>query len=225
MCGRITQKSNLHQIAEEFAADPSPAIGWEPIYNITPGMNVVAVRLVDGKRELARFQWQLVPSWSPTRKTTYSTFLARAERVRTAPAFRSAYQHRRCLVVADFYHEWEGPKKARLPTRYQVDGGKPFALAGLWERWDKEGEPLESCAVIVTEANALASKVHDRMPVILDERDYDGWLRGDEIPLIPFPPERMEAFENTTWLNDPRHQGPECIGPRSPQKSLLPKDG
>ena len=106
-----------------------------------------------------------------------STINARADTVAVKPASRAAYKRRRCLVLADGYYEWLRVGKLKQPSLYEVDGGKPFALAGLWEQWwgtgDKDSPPLETCSLLTTEANELARKVHDRMPVILEPVDYD----------------------------------------------------
>ena len=140
-----------------------------PRYNIAPTQEVAAVRLADGKRELAMLHWGLIPVWAKEKKIAFSTINARGDTVATKPAFRSAFKRRRCLVLADGYYEWQRDGKTKLPWLYEVEGGKPFALAGLWEVWhgsDKgDGPPLESCSLITTDANKLAAKVHDRMPV------------------------------------------------------------
>ena len=111
--------------------------------------------------------------------------------------------------------------KAKQPYLYEVDGGQPIAFAGLWEQWwgtgDKEGPPLESCTVITTDANELAAKVHNRMPVILDPVDYDFWLNPESgeaaYMLTPFPADRMTATPVSTTVNNARNEGPECIAP------------
>jgi len=158
----------------------------------------------------------LIPSWAKDKKIAYSTINARSDTVATKPAFRSAFKRRRCLVLADGYYEWEKSGKSKLPWLYEVDGGKPFAFAGLWESWKPAGadESLESCTIITTDANELASQVHVRMPVILDSADHDAWLAGEQIPLIPFPPERMSTRPISTLVNNARNEGPECIEPR-----------
>ena len=217
MCGRITLRAPLTVLMEQFEAELGPVQQWLPRFNIAPTTDVLAVRMMDGHRELAQLRWSLIPSWAESAKLQYSTFNARAERVKTAPAFRSAYKKRRCLVLADSYIEWKKEGKERLPTRYEIDGGQPFAMAGLWETWHDPANELhvvESCTVIITEANDLAAEVHDRMPVILDAEDYTGWLAGEEIPLIPFPSERMSAIATSTLINNARNQGPEVIAPR-----------
>ena len=116
-------------------------------------------------------------------------------------------------------HEWLRVGKSKQPYLYEVDGGKPFALAGLWEQWwgtgDKEAPPLETCSLITTDANKLAQKVHDRMPVILDPVDYNAWLNPDAgdvaYILAPFDAHRMTAKPVSTYVNNARNQGPECF--------------
>jgi putative SOS response-associated peptidase YedK len=152
-------------------------------------------------------KWDLEPSWAKDLKN--APINARSDTVATKPTFRTAFKKRRCLVLGDGYVEWEKSGKAKLPWLYEVDGGKPFAFAGLWEWWGgPDGKEL------TTDANELASEVHHRMPVILDEHDYDGWLAGDQIPLVPFDSERMTARPISTTINNVKNQGPPCVEAR-----------
>ena len=218
MCGRFTLRSKLNVLLAEFAAEVQDGTVWEPRYNIPPTAPVPAVRLINGRRQLSLLKWGLIPSWAKDTKIAFSTINARADTVATKPAFRTAFKKRRCLVLADGYFEWEQAGKAKLPWLYEIDGGKPFAFAGLWEAWYGQGEdkpPLESCTIITTEPNALASRFHDRMPVILHPDDYDEWLEGKEIPLVSFEAERMSAKPVSTFVNSVKNQGPECIAPRA----------
>jgi len=110
-----------------------------------------------------------------------------------------------------------------LPTRCcKRDGGKPFVFAGLWEQWwganHTATEPLESCTIITTDANPLAAEIHNRMPVLLEEQDYDAWLNaanqdGESLRYLfkPFPVDRMSVRPVSTFVNNVRHEGPECI--------------
>jgi putative SOS response-associated peptidase YedK len=222
MCARYNLRTKLNLLLSQFAAELAEAMELEPRYSIKPGekeAQVAAVRLADGRRQLVRLHWPLIPSWSKTRKLAFSTVNARAETVAVKPVFRSAYKKRRCLVLADGYVEWETKGKEKLPWLYEMDNGRPFAIAGLWEAWhDPEqphAPPYESCTLLVTEGNDLTLSIdHDRMPVILDEADYDDWLTGEEIPLVPFPSDRMTARPISTYINDPRHEGPVCLAPR-----------
>jgi putative SOS response-associated peptidase YedK len=227
MCGRFTQRMTWAELVRLYrATEPwiGPAPKSERRYNIAPTQDVAAVRLVDGKRQLATLRWGLIPIWSKSAKIGYSTINARADTVATKPAFRSAFKKRRCLVPADGYYEWETVGKSKLPWLYEVADG-PFAFAGIWEAWygpDKNYDqpPLESCSLIVTDASALAAKVHERMPVILDPVDYDAWLDPESEPerlqslLVPYDG-RLTARPVSTYVNDARHEGPQCIAPRA----------
>ena len=217
MCARYNLRSPLNVLLDQFAAELQEAAVWEPRYNIPPTAAVPAIRLVEGKRQLALLKWGLVPSWAKDTKIAYSTINARADTVATKPAFRTAYKKRRCLVPATGYYEWETVGKSKLPWLYEIDGGEPFAFAGLWEQWFGHGDgqpPLETCTILTTEPNELASRFHDRMPVILHPDDYDAWLEGEQIPLVSFEAERMTAKPLSTFVNNVKNQGPECIAPR-----------
>jgi putative SOS response-associated peptidase YedK len=136
--------------------------------------------------------------------------------VATKPAFRSAYKKRRCLILSDGYYEWLREGKDRQPFLYEVDGGKPFAMVGLWEWWggpEGKNEPVESCTIITTDANKIANEIHDRMPVILDEGDYDAWLSCGEVPLVPFVAKRMKARPVSRYVNKVGNEGEECVAP------------
>jgi putative SOS response-associated peptidase YedK len=214
MCGRFTLRARLNRILAEFAAEAAERMEWEPRYNIPPTAPVPAVRLIDGKRQLSLLKWGLIPSWAKDAKIAFSTINARADTVATKPAFRTAYKKRRCLVLADGYFEWETQGKTKLPWFYEIDDGKPFAFAGLWEAWYGNGEgkpPVESCTIITTEPNGLAATFHDRMPVILDPADYDAWMEGEQIPLVSFPDDRMSARPVSIFVNSVKNQGPECV--------------
>ncbi len=105
--------------------------------------------------------------------------------------------------------------KDKLPYLYELDGGKLFSLGGLWESWKDPAvagaEPLETFTLITTDANELASEIHDRMPVIVHPEDRQGWLAGEEIPLEPFPTDGMSTRRVSTFVNNSRHEGPECV--------------
>jgi putative SOS response-associated peptidase YedK len=224
MCGRYTLRTKLNVLLSQFAAELAEGVEWQPRYNIPPTAPVPIVRLAEGKRQLALAKWGLIPSWAKDTKIAFSTINSRADTVATKPAFRAAYKKRRCLVLADGYFEWEAQGKAKLPWLYEVDGGKPFAFAGLWEQWWGNGEdkpPVETCTIITTDPNELAATFHDRMPVILDDEDYDAWMQGEQIPLVAFPQDRMSARPVSTFVNSVKNQGPECIAPRGEEPPAI----
>ncbi len=166
MCGRFTLRTPTHRLAEAFGVRDLPNL--PPRYNIAPTQDAAVVRPgPEGEaRELAMLRWGLVPSWSEG-PSAYSMINARAETVATKPAFRAAFRHRRCLVPADGFYEWQRVDGGKQPYLVELASGEPFAFAGLWEHWEG-GDVIESFTIIVTEANELLRPIHERMPVILD---------------------------------------------------------
>src|SRR5439155_15824792 len=168
-----------------------------PRYNVAPTQFIPLVRPAADRpgREVATAKWGLVPSWAEDPGIGSRMINARSETVATKPAFRSAFKKRRCLVPATGFYEWEKVGAKKLPHLFTVSDGRPFALAGLWESWHRDGEELESFTIVTTEANELLAKYHDRMPVIVHPNDYDLWLRGapQEVGAVlqPYPTDRM----------------------------------
>jgi putative SOS response-associated peptidase YedK len=166
-------------------------------YNVAPQTFQPIVRLNSdtGEREIVMMRWGLIPAWSRNAKIGYSTINAKAETVATTPAFREAFKSRRCLIPADAFYEWQKiDAKTKQPFAIGMKDGSPYAFAGLWERWRDPAskEPLETFTVITTDANELLEAMHDRMPVILEPKDYDRWLQPGD-PARP-PTDLLRAF-------------------------------
>jgi putative SOS response-associated peptidase YedK len=190
---------------------------WDPRYNIAPSQEVLAVRILpdSGEREGTLLRWGLIPSWAKDPGIGNSLANARADTIAEKPAFRSAFKKRRCLVVADGFYEWGTGDGGKIPYYFQLQDGEPFAFAGLWERWEKGEEPVESCTLITTEANGVVGRVHNRMPVILEPDDYDRWLDPNEQDakelLRPLPDDALISYAVSKLVNNPRNERPECI--------------
>ena len=218
MCGRYIRTTPIEQFAELFHAEGHPEC-W-PSYNIPPSTKVLVARNTpEGGRELAALKWGLVPAWSDEPKTEYSTINARSETVAQKPAFRSAFRHRRCLIAADGLYEWHPqPDGHKQPYFIYLKDHAPFAFAGIWEHWERDGKTLDSCSIIVTAANSLMQPIHERMPVILPPEHYDAWMDPSltdptilQPLLVPYPSERMQLHPVKTTVNSPRHEGPDLI--------------
>jgi putative SOS response-associated peptidase YedK len=206
MCGRYVRKSTRREIAAWFAAEDSDAAEWGASYNVAPQTFQPIVRLNrdTGMREIALMRWGLIPYWSKDAKIAYSTINAKAETVATAPAFRDAFKHRRCLVPADAFYEWQKlDPKHKQPFAIALANQEPYGFAGLWERWKdpQTREWLETFSIITTDPNQLVAPLHNRMPVIIERKDYARWLGGGDPrqPLLdllrPFPAEQMIAWK------------------------------
>ena len=229
MCGRFARRSTEEVLADWFGVTPegmpgSPTTGlrrwggvpwFAPSYNAAPQSVQPVVRLNrdTGAREFSLLRWGLVPFWARDAKLGYATINARAEQAAAKPAYREAFKKRRCLVPADAFYEWQRTdKKTKLPFAFALKGGEPYALAGLWERWQpKEGAALETFTILTTDPNALMEPVHNRMPVILEPRDYARWLEpGDPARppadlLRPFPAEKMTAWRVSERVGNVRN--------------------
>ncbi|MCL1465764.1 SOS response-associated peptidase [Argonema galeatum] len=219
MCGRFSFTQSEKIVAEVFQLASVPTLS--PRYNIAPTQPVptVLVDSDDKNRHLKMLRWGLIPSWAKDIKIGAKLINARAETVAEKPAFRSAFKRRRCLILADGFYEWQEQEGKKQPFYFRLQDGKPFAFAGLWERWEKgEDEAIASCTILTTESNELMGPIHDRMPVILDPKDYDKWLDPEvqkpeslQSLLQPYKSEEMTFYPVTTKVNNAKTDSPDCI--------------
>ncbi len=219
MCGRFALYTDPLALAKRFQAENVPEL--LPSYNVAPSQAIPIIRQEQGRRIFAMTRWGLIPSWAKEINTGYSTINARAETFAEKPAFRSAFQYRRCLIPADGFFEWQeiATSKIKQPWYISLKNQEPMALAGLWERWQgRDGSEIESCTIIVTSGNELMQSIHDRMPVILSPENWDTWLdttntnkQGLQILLTQYPADEMAAWPVSTVVNSPKHNGEECI--------------
>jgi putative SOS response-associated peptidase YedK len=215
MCGRFALFSPADIVARHFGLDETSAL--VPRHNLAPSQPVYIIRQqVDGRRVLGMADWGLIPAWSAEPKCGFSTFNARAETVATKPAFRQAFQLRRCLIPADGYYEWHTQGRQKQPYFIYRQDRSPFAFAGLWERWERGGPVLESCTIIVTGANARTRAIHDRMPVILAPEDYSRWLlpasaESAQALLVPCASDCLAYHAVADFVGNPRNDDPRCM--------------
>jgi len=144
------------------------------------------VRLANGASELVPMHWRLIPyRWKKPLTQLPATFNARAESVADKPIFRDAFKRHRCIIPASGYYEWITKPDGKQPYYINAADGTMLSFAGLWDRWRDlaTSEPVASCTIIVTDANALTRPIHDRMPVVLDTRRMSG--RGWPVRLAP----------------------------------------
>lgn len=196
-----------------FAIEDVPNL---PSHNVAPTQPVVVVRMDDGGKACAVLRWGLIPLWAKDKKISFIN--ARADTLFEKPAFRATVKRRRCLILADGYYEWKTVGKKKQPFFFRLKEDKPFAFAGIWERWTKEVTPIESCAIITTEANELSRAVHDRMPVMLQRPEADAWIDPTaEEPaalaelLRPFPVELMTCYAVGQAVNSVKNNNPSCL--------------
>jgi putative SOS response-associated peptidase YedK len=221
MCGRYTLTKSPASVMRTLGI--TDAVPFRPRYNIGPGQ-LVSILLRDdrmSRHTLQSMQWGLVPSWTKDPDAAKKIINARAETVSEKPTFKGGAKYRRCLLPADGFYEWaKAGAGGKQPFYFQVLDGESFCFAGLWERWEdrRTGRVIESCVIITTAANELMKPIHDRMPVILDEKACVVWLDGGSqfSPdirqlLVPFSAERMNARPVGRTVNNPAFDTSDCI--------------
>ncbi len=214
MCGRFAFYSPAEATAALFGV--SGALPVEPRFNIAPTQYVAAVREGgDAKRELVMLRWGLVPFWAKDPSIGNRMINARAETVAEKPAYRAAYRHRRCLVLADGFYEWHRGGDAKVPWFVSLASDEPFALAGLWEQWhDRDsGDELQTTTLLTTEANAFMAPLHHRMPVILTPESADTWLASGGRLLASWSAPRLRAWPVDRRVNNARNEGEDLVEP------------
>lgn len=190
MCGRYTHTLSWQQIHDLYRLTvPKVLLNLQERYNVCPTQEMPVV--VEG-RELKRMKWGLILYWSKDGGKPYTTINARAESVKTKPAFREPFKRRRCLVPASGFYEWRQEDGVKQPYYITLKDG-PMTFAGLWDTWKGPEGPVETYTIVTTTANDTLKELHDRMPVILPEKQWEPWLDHATSPdeaekmLQPYP--------------------------------------
>jgi putative SOS response-associated peptidase YedK len=198
-----------------YSLIPATPRNIQPRYNIAPTQQVGVVTQDGDHLTYSEMRWWLVPSWwSKDLKSLPATFNARAEDIEQKAMFRSAVKKTRCLIPASGFFEWTGEKTARKPWFISAKDGKPLTFAGLFENWkDREsGEEIQSCTIITCAANDFMSRIHNRMPVILDEKDWQSWLEEPRTDLLkPANDDNLQAWRVSPEVNSSRYQGEDTM--------------
>jgi putative SOS response-associated peptidase YedK len=226
MCGRYTLKTDAKVIQDELGLEESPPVTAR--YNIAPTQGAPIVTAM-APRVLTVAQWGLIPFWATDPRIASRHINARSESLDEKKAFKEAFERRRCLVIADGFYEWTHAGKTSQPFYIHLASGRPFTLAGLWEKWrSPAGLDVVSFTILTTRADAFMSKLHDRMPVFLSPKERATWLSPDapkealKALFEPHTPEALEAFEVEPRVNSVAVDDVRCLEPaRQVQLSLL----
>lgn len=254
MCCRYHLSTSPVLIAELFGvATIAPAIrSWLPRYNIAPGQACVMVRGLSGVAppppglrqrgglsgplaslpcEVATARWGLIPRWAADETIGVRTINAGIETADSTPSLRESFRTRRCVVPADGFYEWTTTGGRKTPlwigvVSEQTGTPGPFAMAGIWDRWEGPAGAVETFSVLTCAPNSLMAEIHDRMPVILAREDYAAWMDPSNTDVAgltrlcrAIAPERMVAHPVGALVNSPRHDSPRCLEPASQMDS------
>jgi len=171
MCSRYSRTKGQAKVGQHRIV-----ISTAPQGLVRPTDRAVVLRQGAKGIEESTLRWGLVPSWAKDLAIGVRCLNARAETIFEKPAFKEAFQKRRCLVPTDGFWEWEKIGSRKVPWKFTRPDGDEFLMAGLWDRWMGGGEPRESFTIITTTPNGVVGEVHDRMPVILSPEDGAAWL-------------------------------------------------
>jgi putative SOS response-associated peptidase YedK len=234
MCGRyalVNGKMIFQLFGKNHLGSRKDELDDLPRYNAAPMQRMPVVAVRNGDLVLQKMQWWLVPHWSKDGKIKSAAFNAKAETLDQNKLFAPYFRSSRCLIPADAFYEWKNltvqkevrgkmlEMQEKLPMCIRMKNGKTFMFAGLFSVWRNEkGEEFPSFTIITTTPNKLMAEVHTRMPVILEEKDFDGWLdrNNKDIDalnklLISYPASQMEVFSVSKYVNNSRNEGPECM--------------
>lgn len=215
MCGRMALTLPHDAMAQMFSARPGNDLPEVPNYNVCPSVQVAAVTADAGGRQYRSMRWGFVPHWYKKENGGPLLINARAETIAEKPAFKAACRERRCLIPAAGFYEWERPEDgSKLPWFVTRADGAPLVFAAIWQDW---GDLGATAAIVTTAANTAMSRIHHRIPVVVERNDWALWLgEGGHgaATLMHAPEEDTLAFHRVdTAVNSNRAQGPQLIEP------------
>jgi putative SOS response-associated peptidase YedK len=223
MCGRFTISISADELKEylkeSYEIEEVNAEFDLPRYNVAPGQPIISI-INDGKKNrVGLFKWGLVPSFSKDEKIGNSLINAKSETLIEKPSFKSSYESKRCVIIANGFYEWKKEEKQKTPMHIKMIDSSIFPIAGLWSTYTKtDGSKLHTATIITTEANTLVSTIHDRMPVILTEENKKIWLNPQikdtsilQKLLKPYDASLMQSYPVSSLVNSATNDTPECI--------------
>ncbi len=228
MCGRFTISKTEQELEKRFGANFYTRV-LEARYNIAPTRNSPVITAGE-PATFQFFRWGLVPFWAKDPSVGLRMINARQETLQEKPAFRNAWLHRRCLVIADSWYEWLPLGKRKQPYRLLRTDREAFAFAGLWETWSPahKGEnrdpaqDLHSFTIITCPAPGSIAHIHDRMPAILLPDHERLWLdhslpaREVEQLMMPYPEDELTYYPVSDAVNNARNEDRRLLEPVDP---------
>ncbi len=201
MCGQFSLDLDAFALKGEFDISEMPSV-WELRPHIFPSQPVAVIKAPD-IHVINMMNWGLIPFWTKDATISRHTFNARSETLSEKPSFRMPFQKQRCIIPATGFYEWlrQGDTKSKAtPYLFQLADKKAFAFAGLWDVWQKYEHPVYSCTIITCDANAIMQHYHDRMPVLLQKKDYHIWINSNNVLelqklLVPYASPLMTVSE------------------------------
>ncbi len=220
MCGRFGFNISQEQLKDKYGIVLE--VPATPRFNIAPSQPVLALTSNEFKKNTTQakhLQWGLIPEWAEDPNIGFKMFNARRETIMQKASFKNAFRRRRCIVPVSGFYEWDRKQNPRQPYWFTLVNDQSMALAGIWEHWQNaQGTELETLSLITTGANMTVRPIHDRMPVILKQADFNTWLHTDEtelkkvFPLLQTcPAQAIKKHPVSTKVNKTNTDGADLI--------------
>jgi len=210
----------MESIIEELAIEEwqNPE-NYFPSYNIAPTQDTPVI-IFNKKRRVKSMRWGLIPSWAKDQSIASRLINARSETILEKPSFKNLVPKQRCIVIADGYYEWKKSSGKSRPYYISHKENKLLPMAGLWDRWNnRQGQYISTYTVITTRPAENISHIHNRMPVILNEKDINPWLNtvdtslGDCMNLLKPLENDLNSFEVSSFVNSALNNSSRCVEP------------
>jgi putative SOS response-associated peptidase YedK len=220
MCGRFTMtRRDKSELAAMLGVAKGELGDYVPRFNIAPTQSYFVLKTEYESREAIPATWGLVNSWAKDASRASLCINARAETVHKLPSYREAFEKRRCVVPADGFYEWRGPKAMREPLWIHPADEGLLLFAGLCDAWQpRPGEWQTTFTILTTAANRLLEPIHNRMPVVLDEAGAADWMNCREPDplslkrlLVPAPNDLLVVKPASPLVNNVKNEGPNLL--------------
>lgn len=223
MCGRTSMFIQQPEMENRFDADLADDAEYRPRYNISPG-EPIEVITNDAPDTIDQFHWGLIPFWADDLQG--GMINARSETVAEKRPFEKAWESRACLVLSSGFYEWKKPNGGpKQPYRIYRKDDPAFAMAGLWETWERDDETIDCVTILTTEPSELMEPIHGRMPVVLPKDAEQRWLKAGPAERAercqPYPDNDLDADAISTRVNNPANDDPSVIEPLGHDQSGL----
>ena len=229
MCGRSSLTKTEKELEDRFGAtfysEDLERYNPLPNFNVAPSHMHPVLTNAD-PWHFQCFRWGLIPFWAKDEKIAFKLINARSETIQSKPAFRQAFQKRRCLVPFDGFYEWKRRGKEKIPYRITCKNTEIFTIAGLWEKWTSpKGQIIHSFTLLTQEPNSTIAEIHNRMPAILLPEEEHLWI-SNEISdenamkcIRPLPDEYTQIYRVSKRVNNVRENDADLIVPVSDDSS------
>lgn len=218
MCGRFAITLPTDAISQLFKAQPVNNLPDVPNFNVCPTNSIHVVTSNEFGRKVESLRWGFVPSWYLKINAGPILINARSETLAQKPAFARACKERRCLIPSSGFYEWSKDSEGnKIPWFVNRNDDTPLVFGGVWQEWGDANGKIKTCAIVTTESNSNLSKIHCRLPLVLERSDWDFWLgeKGHGASVLMRPPanDTLRAYKVSKNINSSRASGPDLIAP------------